>query len=256
MAAQSPPGTQAVRRAIMVLRAFRDGRSEWTLTELADALCLNKSTLHRLLAVLEAGGLVSRDDATGAYRLGPEVIVLGAQALRSNDLRTVSRAELVTLARRAQESATLEVLVDRDVVILDEALGPHVLAPGGEIGTRWPAHATATGKVLLASQERGRRAGRGRLAALTPRTITTAKRLESELALVRKRGYATAVDELEVGFVGVGAPIRKHGAEVVAAIGIGGPVSRMSAAKLDMLGDLVRDAADRISGRLGWQGPS
>ncbi|MGH7481263.1 MAG: IclR family transcriptional regulator [Longimicrobiales bacterium] len=240
-----------MKRTIDLLRAFHDGRAEYTLTELATSLHLNKTAVHRLLGVLEEADFVVRNPDTGAYRLGPEMIMLGATALRSNDLRTAGHAELSALAREAEESATLEVLVGTDVVIVDEVAGPHVLSPAGETGTRWPAHATSTGKVLLAWREALPKSLR--LTALTPNTITSRARLDKELVQVRRRGYAAALEELEVGFVAVAAPVRDHDGRVVAAIGIGGPGRRISRTRIVSMSRLVTASADRASTNLGWK---
>src|SRR3970282_1195809 len=152
MATQSAhyPGAQAVARAIAVLKAFTDSNPQLTLAEITRATRLNRATAYRLLAALEKEGWVARNKESEACRLGPEAITLGARALRANDLRSVSRAELEALAQAAGETATLEVLADGEVLILDEVHGHHLVGSTPSIGTRWPAHATSTGKVLLA----------------------------------------------------------------------------------------------------------
>ena len=154
------PGTRAVVRAVAVLKAFDGARTAWGLTELADELSLNKATVFRLVRALEQEGLLTREVGRDVYRLGPEMIVLGAHALRSADLRTIAHAQLEMLAERTGESATLEVLVGDETSILDEVLGRFRLNGGGEIGTRWPAHTTSTGKALLAAMQHDRCAGR------------------------------------------------------------------------------------------------
>src|SRR5437016_3844128 len=148
--------------------------------------------------------------ASGAtYRLGPEAIALGARAVRANQLRAVSRAELEALAAATGETATLEVLVGGDMLILDEVLGRGLIGATASLGTRWPAHATSTGKAVLAALPQAERKGilgtRTRLARHTERTITSAAALARELAEVEHRGYATAYEELERGYVAVGA---------------------------------------------------
>src|SRR4029434_2622327 len=87
-----------------------------------------------------------------SYRLGPAAIALGIDAVHSHDLRTTMHPILNHLAAETGETATLEVLHDGSVLILDEVAGAHVLTSSGHIGTRWPLHATSTGKVLLAFQ--------------------------------------------------------------------------------------------------------
>jgi DNA-binding IclR family transcriptional regulator len=251
VAEPSFPGTRAVARAVAVLKAFGGARSAWGITELANELSLNKTAVFRILRTLEMEGMLTRDPGRDVYRLGPELIVLGAQALRSADLRSIAHAQLKTLAERTGESATLEVLVGSDTLILDEVLGRFFLGGSGEIGTRWPAHTTSTGKVLLAALPRGGGAIPRRLEARTRKTITSVARLERELVRVRETGYAVAMEELEPGFVAIGAPVHDHKGQVIAAISVGGPTGRIAAERIPVLGALVRGAADEVSRNLG-----
>lgn len=249
---QPTVGTKAVDRALAVLTAFGE-HDAWTLTELAQALSLHKTTTFRLLGALGRAELVTRDEIGHVYRLGPGLLTLAMRALRAMDLYHAAHPELVDLAARSGETATIEILVGSDVLILDEVKGSHLVGSAPEIGTRWPAHATSTGKVLLAAAaaDQGSRPRRGRLERLTPRTIDSAQRLTHELERVRKRGYAVARGEVERGFTAIGAAIRNHEWRVVAAISAGGPSSRLTAARVRRVAQHVRQAADRVSRRLG-----
>ena len=255
IAPRAYPGTQAVARAVSLLKAFSDARPEWRLSDLARAAHLHKATTHRLLAALAREGMVVRDPTGELYRLGPEAIALGARAARANDLRTVSRSELEALAAQTGESVTLEVPVGSDMLILDEVMGRSLIGATASLGTRWPAYATSTGKAVLAAlsdnERRRRLGGGGRLARYTPRTIVSPLGLRTEFARVSRRGYATAIEELERGYVAVGAALRGPDGQPVGAISVGGPRPRFSAARLATLGPLVRAVADRISRRLG-----
>jgi DNA-binding IclR family transcriptional regulator len=233
---------------------FSDERPEWGLSELAREARLNKTTAYRLLTALEAEGMVARSSPSDAWRLGNEAIAMGALALRSNDLMTAARPELEALVRETGETASLEVLVGDEIVILDGVEGPSLVGASSEVGTRWPAHATSTGKVLLAAEraDGSRRAPQSRrLRKITRRTITDPGRLDRELARVRERGWATAIEELELGYVAVGAPIRDHAGRALAAISLGGPAARLTKARIpDLIRRVVR-GAERISRRLG-----
>src|SRR5688572_1381228 len=101
-------GTQAVVRALSILKSFDDERPSWTLAELSRRLNLNKTTVFRLLTALESEGLVRRDSVSETYALGPEMVMLGARAMRSYSLREACRPELKTLAETSRETATLE----------------------------------------------------------------------------------------------------------------------------------------------------
>jgi DNA-binding IclR family transcriptional regulator len=246
---KSVPGTQTLRRGIALLKAFDDSSPAHTLSGLATRVGLNRSTAHRLLGALEAEGLVVHDGEL--YRLGPEAVVLGARAARSRDLLSVAKAELAALALESGETVTLETLVGADVLILDEVHGRHLIGTMPAVGTRWPAHATATGKVLLAFAS-GRRAGT-RLSRHTRATITTTRRLQDELKRVAQQGFATNMEELEPGFVSVAAPVRDHDDVVVGAVSVGGPASRLTSARVATLATSVKSTAARISQQLGYR---
>lgn len=253
-------GTQSVVRALRVLRAFSDARPDWTLADLSRDLGLSKPTAFRLLVTLERDGLVVRQEVAGSYRLGPAAIELGARAQRANTVASAARPELEALTRATGETSSVETLAGDESLILDEVQGGHLIGTSPSVGTRWPAHATSTGKVLLAAamqQDRelvrrmARRSG-GRLRRLTPCTIRSASRLTTELSRVAVQGYATAIGELEAGYVALGAPVRRHDGVVVAAISLGGPSTRFTDTRLPGLIRAVRESAARISQRLGW----
>lgn len=242
-------GTRAVVRAISVLKALGRSTNAPGVTELGSATGLSKATVFRLLGALEGEGMVTREEPSGAYRLGPEIISLGACALSTTDLHASAHAELFRLAAESGETATLEILSGGEVVVLDEVQGRFLFGAMPEIGRSWPLHATSTGKVLLALTRPA--PPWPRLARFTTRTITTRSELERELARIRRNGYATAIDELEMGLVAIAAPVRNHTGDVVATLSINGPRSRLGPKRRrDLVPKLCR-AAGRVSRRLG-----
>ena len=242
------PGTQAVVRAIAILKAMaRPGRG-FGITELAVLLDLNKAAVFRVLGALEAEGMVVRD-VSGGYRLGPELITLGASALGSTDLSVAAHDELVALVDLTGETATLEVLVGTEALIIGEVQGRFLLGSAPELGRRSPAHVTSTGKVLLALTHPTPPVGQ--LEKRTLKTIISRRDLDLELEQVRRQGYAIASEELEVGFTALAAPVRNHFGNVVAALSINGPSARLRPDVLRALVGPVCSAADRISRRLG-----
>jgi IclR family acetate operon transcriptional repressor len=248
------PGTQAVLRAIRLLKTFSDTKPVLSLADLSAAAQLKKSTAFRLLTALESEGMVARAAGSDAYRLGPDMLALGGMALRSNDLRSASHAELERLAKETGETATLEILVEAGVLILDEVVSDHLIATTHWIGTNWPVHATSTGKVLLAylPDNARRQALQFPLTKFTPNTIVQPERLEDELSQIRLQGFAIAAEELEIGFVAIGAPVCNFDGQVRAAISTGGPATRLTPERIDQVIPLVLQSAGCISARLGY----
>ena len=249
------PGTQAVIRAIALLKAFSEEQPELNLSEIAQVVNLKKTTIYRLLTALESEGLVARNQRTETYHLGPEILAMAGRALRSHEVRGSCRPALEWLAQRTGETATLEIRVDDQVLILDEVPGKHLLGTASWVGTRWPLHATSTGKVFLAYLSPAQRQTVlcSPLKALTVNTIVDLKKLDSALEQIRVQGYATAFEEIEAGFVAVAAPVFAIDGSVAAAISIGGPTIRLEPEVFKQIAELVVQQARTVSYRLGYQ---
>lgn len=242
-----PQGAQAALRAVRLLKLFTNERPEMSLAEISKSAGLNKTTTHRLLRALQSESLIERNSATNAYSLGAGLMALGVQALASSDLRRRVRPLLKTLAKESGETATLEVPVEKSMLILDEVSGRHPVAVAGNIGTRWPIHATSTGKAWIAFEETGIDRINGQLPSLTAKTVTSMENLRPQISDIRRRGYAVTVDELEEGFTAVGTVIRGALGDVQGAVSIGGPTHRLSAARRAELGATLCRAAARLN---------
>ena len=256
-------GTQAVGRAVSILKEFESSPSGLTAAQLATRLDLNRSTVHRLLSVLEAEGLVARDASllgegrNSAYRLGPTLVSLGGLALRQINIRTLALPHLRALAQKSGETVDLEILVGREVMIVEEVRGEHMLrvGVGDNVGARYPAHCTSTGKLLLAALEDDelREVLSGKLIATAPGTIVDKLMLREQIEQARRQGWAYAWEELEIGLVAVGASIHGRDGQVVAAVSISGPTVRITKTRIKELAAMVIDAAQRISRDIGYR---
>jgi DNA-binding IclR family transcriptional regulator len=244
-----PQGAQAALRAVRLLKRFTIERPEMSLAELSKASGLNKTTTHRLLRALQSEALIDRNPATGAYCLGAGLMALGVQALASSDLRRRVRPVLRALARDTGETATLEVPVEDSMLILDEVAGRHVIGAAGNIGTRWPMHATSTGKAYMAFDEGCLDRIGDNLEPLTRKTLVRRDAFQAQIVDIRRRGFASTVDELEDGFAAVATVIRGPLGDVQGALSIGGPTQRMDASKRAALGAALCHAAQRLSPR-------
>ena len=246
---------QSVDRAVAILEILaRDG--EAGVTEVARELGVHKSTASRLLAALDRRELVSQDTARGRFRLGVGLVRLAGAASLKLDLVQESRAVCRALAREMGETVNLAILAGRDALYLDQVAGPAALSPHNWAGQRIPLHATSDGKVLLAYLPAAEITEHlaPPLRRFTGHTITAPAEFGRLLAEVRRRGYATAAEELEEGLTAVAAPVRNAEGTVIASISASGPSFRIPAERIGAVADAVRRAAAEISRRLGWSG--
>lgn len=242
-----PKGAQAALRAIRLLKCFSTEQSQMSLVKISNISGLNKTTVHRLLRALQSEGFIERDSVTAEYRLGAGLMALGVQALTSSDLRRRVRPLLQALANNTGETVTLEVPVENSMLILDEIRSRYVIGSSGYIGTRWPLHATSTGKAVMAFADDGLEHLIEPLKALTSRTLIDKHSFQSEFISIRRRGYAVAIDELEDGFTTVATVIRGALGEVQGALSIGGPTQRLTLKKRIELGTSLQQAASRLN---------
>jgi DNA-binding IclR family transcriptional regulator len=210
---------------------------------------VHKSTAFRLVAALENRGLVAQHMDRGKYRLGVGILRLAGATTARLDLVQESRPVCERLAQDAGETINVAVLADGFALYLDQVAGPSALQTRNWIGQRLDLHATSNGKVLLAYLPDA--AVAEPLARYTEHTVVDPADLEKQLDEVRLRGYATTVDELEIGLTAVAAPIRNLDGRVIAALSASGPSFRLAGDRLTATIDAVCAAADEISRRMG-----
>ena len=239
---------QSADRALAILSAFSAARPQVGVSELAVELGMHKSTVSRLLAVLQARGLVRRDG--DRFSPGPELARLGALAVRSLSLSQVAREPLERLAEETGETVNLAVRQGDQALNVYQVQTAHVVGVTDWTGRGAPLHATANGKVLLAFRDGSLP---NELPALTPSTITDREALRAELDLVARRGFATAVEELELGLHAVAAPVFDGFGSCVAAVSVSGPSYRLPRKRLEAVGEACVAGADEISACLGYR---
>jgi IclR family transcriptional regulator, KDG regulon repressor len=247
----------SVANAARLLREFGRGDTLLGVTELSRRLGLSKSTVHRLASTLTKERLLEQDPATGAYRLAVTMFDLGVRVAIRQELHQLVLPVLERLRSATSESAEIGVLDGREVVFIERRASPHAVRTFVRLGHRGWAHSTASGKVLLAAlpaDELERRLAGWTLVAATERTITDPDLLRRELAAVRGRGWATNVDEAEMGLTSVAAPIRNARGEAIAALSLDGPTMRVAQPSMRRYSQLVVEAAAGLSLRLGHRG--
>ncbi len=228
----------SAERVLALLASFEDGRPELSVTEIAAALGVHKSTASRLAATLERTGFLARSGKR--YRLGVEIIRLGSLALRGADIVARLQPAMAKLSELTGETINLAVPSGPDILNVAEVPSTYILScSGGWIGRRTKPHAVANGKVLLAFGVIPMPASLDRY---TEHTICSRPALQAQLAEIRRDGYATATAELEDGLVAVAAPAFSPDGSCVAALSISGPAIRMPPDKLPELGRLCATA--------------
>ena len=246
--------TRALDRGLQILEVVAR-RTSATLAEIAAETDLSPATASRILRTLERRGFVSRDTETKQFRVGLAAFEVGSRFLAETRLQETCRLILRKLTVATEQSTTLAVLHRADIVYLDAHEGTALLRSTPQIGSRAPAHATASGKCLLSArwgEGLVQAIGPGPYAAVTERTITTADRLTQELLTVRKTGIAFDREELHPNISCMACPVHDRAGEVVASVAIQAPTPLMT----DHADDwtlLLRSAAAESSLRLGWR---
>jgi DNA-binding IclR family transcriptional regulator len=246
-------GLRSVTRALRSLELIGEA-GELGVSELGRRLGVHKATASRLAATLADRGFVERDPISERYRLGFALVALAGSAMSNLDLVRAARPVLEELAERTRETVNLGVMAGDAVVYLDQVTGTHSIVAVNWVGRRTPLHDTSNGKVLLAyaTDDDVERILARPLERATPRTICDPGELRDQLALVRERGWAQTLEELEEGLNAVAAPVHDAGRSVVAALSVSGPAFRMPEVDLPRIARSAMDAGSAISQRLGY----
>jgi DNA-binding IclR family transcriptional regulator len=220
---------QSVRKAITLLRATAEDRNA-NVSSLARAAGLPRATALRMIQTLEQEGFLLRNPGDDRVLLGPELLRLARNTDEQLLLREVSRPIIGDLVATVRETVTLSVVApDGGLDLVCQVDAPHQLRPQSWVGQRFPLHASASGKVLLATydEERLERFLLQPLVRFTPSTITTAEALRAELERVRELRYAFVIDEEEEGLSGVATGIHGQTDELIGVLTVAGPTQRL-----------------------------
>jgi len=240
---------RAVERALDVLLCFSASTPELSMTQISEQVGMNKSTVHRLLATLEAKRFVERDKVTGLYRPGNRLLQMAFLTLRRDDLTIIAAPFMKKLMELHRETITLAIMDDTDVVYIAVEESPQTVKLAAKPGQRLPLFCTASGKVIMAysSDDLVKRIFDHGFQEYTPFTIHDAGTMHHILDLVRERGFAYSEQELEEGINAVAAPILSKDKHPIAAIAIAGPAYRLPIARMLEIGPSVAQTAKDIS---------
>ncbi|MFE0025331.1 IclR family transcriptional regulator C-terminal domain-containing protein [Amycolatopsis sp. NPDC059021] len=249
---------QSLERGLAVIKAFHADAVELTLSDVARSTGLTRAAARRFLLTLVDLGYVRTD---GKYfSLTARVLELGYAYLSSMSLPEVAHPHLERLSARVHESSSVSVLEGTDIVYVARVAVSRIMTVSINVGTRFPAHATSMGHVLLAGMSEAELEAYFavvRFDKLTERTVTSPDLLRAELTRVRAQGWAMVDQELEEGLRSVAAPIHDRRGAVVAAVNLSTHASRTSAeqARTEFVPPLL-DAARAIEADLAIAAPA
>jgi IclR family transcriptional regulator, KDG regulon repressor len=240
---EAKTNVRAVERALDILLCFTDS-TDLGLSEIASRLSLHKSTVHRLLATLENKGFLIRDAQTEKYRLGFRIWELSANLTHSDDPATVLLPEMERLRDLVGETISLYVRDGNERIRIQAVQSNQPIRRVAPIGARMPLFVGASSKVLVAYAE-----PEVLQAVLNdpnwPDSIDREAYLE-QLEQIRAQGFATSVEERELGAAAVAAPIFNRNGKLLAAIAASGPSNRLTPEKMREFARPIMEAAYRM----------
>jgi DNA-binding IclR family transcriptional regulator len=234
-----------------------DSKSPCSVSELANKMNVDKSSVYRILATMRKRGFVSQAQDSKKYCLGLQIVSLGAKVLSKMTLVTILKPFLQKLADLTNETSHLAVLRESKIVFIDRIEGSEVVAVRSSVvGDIEPAYSSATGKAILAFLSTDELTNAimemqsEKFVRFTDKTISSISQLEDEIAKVRQNGYAFDNEEHYPGVKCLAAPILNHDQCVIASIGISAPASRMTSERIPSLVDKILSVAAQTSRHL------
>lgn len=244
----------SVATAIRLLKAFSGDEAEIGVSALSQRLGIAKSTVHRLAVTLVSEGLLEQNPENEKYRLGVGLFGLGALVRQRMNLSSEARPFLFTLREQTNETVLLAILSQTEIMYIYNLESRQAIRMRSDVGVRRPAYCTALGRAIMAYQpadivddilEQP-------LLQRTPKTVTEPAKLRKILEQVQRQGYAIDDEESEAGMRCVAAPVRDASGRVVGALGVAGPVQRLSLKALSALVAPLSETTEAISVRLGY----
>lgn len=239
-------------KGLAVIRAFARNHAALSLSEIARSAHIPAATARRCLLTLEELGYVTRSGRE--FLLRPKVLELGAAYLESMNIEQLTKNHLEELARNTSDSAALCVLDGTEIVYVARTSVRTLLRLEAHVGSRFPAHATSTGRVLLAGVSAERLKlyfDTAKFEALTERTVIEPVKLRSLIEDSRRNGYSVVEDELAYGVIALAVPVFDQRGRVVAALNSSSHSRRITRTKLvrDRLA-MLQQVSRQISGDL------
>ncbi|MEO3427503.1 IclR family transcriptional regulator [Pelagibius sp. CAU 1746] len=243
-------------RGLRVLEILAAEEKPLTVSEIARALDVSRSSAFRLIYTLKYMGFAESTDDGRNFKLGARVLNLGFSYLASQDIITTARADLEDLRDETGISAHLAILEKQEVLFLDCVQSRSGFLSNVNVGTRIPAHASPLGWLMLSdlpSRELAARYEGATFKRLTEKTPTNTEQLLHAVSQAAAHGVVVSQGIAEQGGCSISAPVLDRNGKIIAAIDISGPASAFEAERMESdYVSKVRAAAMSISRRLGY----
>jgi DNA-binding IclR family transcriptional regulator len=248
-------GIQSLARAFSIMEEVARSREGISLAELSKKVGLHNSTTFHLVKTMVSLGYIRQIKDGKRYRIGRPLFALAASALDEIEMVSLATPVLEELSRETGESGHFAVRMGDTVVVVARTAGPGAFQLTDRVGVVRPAHCTALGKVILAAlrpDQLDRFLERNELSAVTPKAITDVDALKGDLDEVRRSGMAFDDGEFNTEVRCVAVPVKNFTGQVIGAIGISGPIWRLSIQALQSRAKIVQTAANRLSSEFGY----
>jgi DNA-binding IclR family transcriptional regulator len=250
-------GVQSIGRAFSIVEEVARNRDGISLAELSKHVGLHNSTTFHLVKTMVSLGYLRQSKDTKKYRVGRSLFALAASSFDEIEMANLSMPVLEELSRKTEESGHVAIRMGDLITIIAKSAAPGAFQLAGHAGVVRPMYCTALGKIILAAMPEDQfedYLARVKMEPLAPKSITDPDRLRQDIADVRESGLAYDDGEFNAELRCVAIPVYGFSGEVVAAIGISGPVWRLSLASLKAKSDAIREAARILSEEFGYGG--
>jgi IclR family KDG regulon transcriptional repressor len=241
---------QALQRAMQILSSFDHEHPEMGVADLARKVDLPKPTVYRILATLQSGGFVQQNLGNDRYHLGLQLAMVGLLARDQLSPHREALPFMRALLAECQETVSLAVFDGSGMFYLEVLESPQAVKIAAGVGRRLPVHCTGTGKAYLAfidEEELEEKLSVQRLDTCAANRPESLSALREDLRLTRERGYSVSQSEFEDGITGMGAPVMDDNGDVLVVIGVAGPAYRLSADRIDQIGEAVKRTAQELT---------
>jgi len=243
------PKSSSVEKAVRVLRCFLGRGASLTITQVAELLNMNIATTHRYMLTLESQGLLHRREGQH-YQLGMALAELGNAVVVSDVLKSTVEPFCNELINDIGEILHVGVFQQNQITYLYKAEGNLSKQTQTYVGKSLPAYCTGLGKVLLSQLNReqlGEYLNEIELKSYTANTITDKAKLREEIEKINQNNFALDNEEFEEGLFCIGVPIKQTTGDILAAISVSAPASRLNVETCSGIKNKLIECAEKIS---------